>query len=164
MGPNQWLMRDRYEQVDCFSNEEYARRWSLTRTIMAQHGVDLLLVLDAAREGHDTWLTGRKNVELVIVPQEGDVVAVLQREYPEDTLSFDPTVVDYRRYVKQKAPWVNRPGLTFIHYPNGDQLVQILEGYKPEKLGIVNQRTLSHELKTALDTRLSDIEIGRAHV
>lgn len=158
MNREQWIMRDRYEQADCYSEQEYKRRWDVARRIMAEHDADVLLVLDAAREGHETWFTGRKNVETVIVPREGDILAVLCREFDERIIPFCPEKADYSRYVKQKAPYVEYPGLKYINYPGPADCAKLIARYAPKRLGIVNARLLGHELKAALDELLPGLE------
>ena len=37
-------MRDRYEQVEMYSKEEYARRAALVRSEMVKKGADVLLI------------------------------------------------------------------------------------------------------------------------
>ena len=153
------IMRDRYEQVECYSPAEYRRRWALCRRIMAENGVDLLLIVDAARESHDTWITGRKFTDTIIIPKYGDILGILQREYDEDCFPVCTDVTDYRRYTMQRPPFESLDGLRFLNYPGPEGIAKLISAHAPTKIGLVNKRLLSYELKAALGEQLPGIEI-----
>ena len=66
----------RYEQVQCFTRTEIDRRIAAVREVMAEEGVDLLLILEGDWEGYSQWLIGSKTADLILVPMEGALTAV----------------------------------------------------------------------------------------
>ncbi len=153
------IMRDRYEQVEYYSSAEYRRRWEVCRSVMEENDVDLLLIVDAARECHDTWVTGRRLLDTIIIPKCGDILGILGREYDEECFPVRTDVTDYRRYTKQKEPFRALDGLRFINYPGPEGIAKRIAGYAPAKIGLVNSRLLGYELKCALSSLLPDAEI-----
>ena len=69
----------RYEQVELFSPAEYRRRIAGVREIMKQKNVDTALFLEPAEETYDHWLTGRRFLDYLIVPAQGECFGILYR-------------------------------------------------------------------------------------
>ena len=156
------LMRERFGQVELYSNEEYLRRWALARSVLDEQDVDILLIVDCTREGHDTWFTGRKYVDTVIVPRDDVIYAILHREYDEKVFPGRLDSVDYRRYVKQRAPEIKREGLRYVNDPGANGIAELISRYAPKRIGLVNCRLLTHDLKTALNTKMPTIQSQKA--
>ncbi len=144
------FMRGRYAQVELYPQAEFTRRWDIARSVMNEANVDVMLVVDAARESYDTWFSGRKMIDTVIIPKENDIIAVLHREYDESCFAADLEGVDYRRYTKQKAPDFEREGLRFINHPGQKGLAELLKKLGAKKIGLVNKRLLTKALKDAV--------------
>ncbi len=153
------LMRERFGQVEFYSDAEYLRRWALARSVLDEQDVDLLLIVDSAREGHDTWFTGRKYVDTIIVPRDDVIYAVLHREYDEKVFPSRLDSVDYQRYVKQREPEIQREGLRYLNDLGACGVAELISRYSPKRIGIVNCRLLTHELKKTLNTKLPGVEL-----
>ncbi len=58
------------------SNQELERRWTATREVMRQHGLDWLVCTNGHAFGYARWFTGRSSFvgSLVAVPLSGDIL------------------------------------------------------------------------------------------
>jgi Xaa-Pro aminopeptidase len=151
-------MRDRYEQVDMYSKEEYARRAALVRSEMAKKGADVLLILDCTKESYDHWLTGKEFLEYVIVPADGDMIGVLLDEIDESGYEDITDAVDFKRYVHQKAFTPSADGVRFIHPVSEDGIAKLIAAFGGKKLGIINPGFMTWALQEALKRQLPELE------
>lgn len=82
----------RYEQVQCFSKEELARRRTAARQVMKEQGVGVLILLDGYWEGYSQWLAGTRNAHYVVLPMAGPALAVFDGK--TEWFSFAEEAVD----------------------------------------------------------------------
>lgn len=152
-------MRDRYEQVEMYSTEEYRRRATVVREEMKKKGVDVLVILDCTKESHDHWLTGKEFLNCVIVPSEGDIVGVLLDEIDESGFTDDGKDVDFERYVHQRYFVTNAEGVRFINRISEAGLAALIkEMTADQKVGIINKPYLTCALDSALRKVMPDLE------
>ncbi|MBR6239744.1 MAG: M24 family metallopeptidase [Clostridia bacterium] len=151
-------MRLRSMQVDLYTDSEYQRRWEIARSVIRDKNADLMLILDCAREGYDTWFSGRKMVDTIIVPLEGDITAFLHREFDESCFD-DISGVDYSRYTKQKKPDRELKGLAFKNLTGPDAVVDAILSAGAKRICLINSRLLTHSLKTGLEKEIPGLEI-----
>lgn len=74
-------MINRSEQVQLYSEAEFARRRDGIRRIMSENHVDKLIFLDPCEEAYDEWLTGTRFLEYVVVSGDGSVLCVSRKGY-----------------------------------------------------------------------------------
>lgn len=129
-------MVDRYEQVELFSAAEYARRLRGVRQVMQDQQVEVCLFLECGEETYDHWLTGRRYLDLMIVPAEGEAVGVSMSELNEQ-LCNQPNHTDFGRYIMQKAPAVCCDGFRIIGHPSDRYLASIIAATGPRRIGLV---------------------------
>ena len=151
-------MRDRYEQVEMYSKEEYARRAQVVRTEMKKSGADALLILNDTAEAYDHWLTGREFLDYVIVPAEGEIIGVLFDEIDESGIEENLDRVDFGRYVHQKAFTTEAENIRFINPVSEHTLARLIAGFGTKKLGLINPDFLPWMLDEALRQEISDLE------
>lgn len=150
MNLNEKNMRGRYSQVDYYPQEEFERRWAAARKVLEESPAEIMLIVDAAREGYDTWFANRKYADMVIVPKEGEIIVVLHREYDESHFEAEEITEDYGRYTKQRKPDIEHKGLRFINYPGPKGIAKLLHDFGEKKIGLVNRRLLTKALKEAV--------------
>ena len=96
-------MVGRYEQVELFTPAEYDRRLQGIRRVMREQQVEVALFLECGEETYDHWLTGRRYLDLMIVPEANEAIGVCLGELNE-ALCDNPDETDFGRYILQKKP------------------------------------------------------------
>ena len=154
-------MIDRYEQVDFFSENEYRRRQALVRDVMKKNDVDLALILFASQDAFDQWLTGRRLLEELIVPAEGEITGVLLGDY-------DPSIfIDYlsesenpdsQRAVFRPAEKPSAPDTVLVDAMTGPQLASYIARYAPKRVGLINPDAMTIPLRDSLQAALPSCE------
>lgn len=115
MNFNDTCMLDRYEQMLVYPKEELERRWALAGQVMEEQGADLLLVLEGSFEGYNHWFAGSREFECIIVPKEGDVIAVLTGEINREETYRKERPVQYEKLFYQKPLAPLHPKLRYVH-------------------------------------------------
>lgn len=151
-------MVNRYEQVELFSLEEYRRRIRGVRDIMKQRGVQTALFLECAEETYDHWLAGRRFLDYIIVPEQGECLAVLYSELDEAGCAQTASV-DFSRYMLQRAPAVPAcEELCFLNRLSDEQIADIVASTKPGCIGVVLPDHMNAALYDALTSKLPGVE------
>lgn len=135
MNYNGKYMVGRYEQVELFSKQEYARRLNGVRQVMKEQEVDAALFLECGEETYDHWLTGRRYLDLIIVTGE-DAVGVCMGELNEQ-LCDEPDKTDFGRYILQKKPDSLCDGVRIIGHASDRYLADIITSGHPKRIGLV---------------------------
>lgn len=151
-------MRDRYEQVEMYSPQEYTRRAQLVRGEMEKKGAEALLILNCTGEAYDHWLTGKEFLDYVIVPARGDIIGVLLDEIDESGFEENIENLDFGRYVHQRAFGTQAPNVRFIHPVSDKKLAELIAGYGIKKLGVINPGFMFWRLDEALRSRIEGLE------
>ena len=148
----------RYEQVALFSKEEYQRRISGVRAIMKQRNVDAALFLECAEETYDHWLCGRRFLDSIIIPAEGQCFGVLYSEMDESSCS-ETSGADYGRYILQRERYEDPcREMTFINRLPDEKIADIIASFHPSRIGLVLPDHMNAGLFDALTTALPKIE------
>lgn len=129
-------MVGRYEQVELFSKAEYARRLAGIRRVMQEQQVEATLFLECGEETYDHWLTGRRYLDLMIVPENGEAVGICLGELNE-ALCDEPDQTDFGRYILQKKPDPVCDGIRIIGHASDRYLAGIIAAAKPKRIGLV---------------------------
>lgn len=151
-------MRDRYEQVEMYSKEEYARRARLVRTEMKKGGVEALLILNDTGESYDHWMTGKEFLDYVIVPIEGEIIGVLFDEIDESGIKENIERADFERYIHQKAFTTVAENVRFINPVSENTLAKLIAGFGTKRLGLINPDFLPWLLDEALKKEIPELE------
>ncbi len=153
-------MVNRYEQVQLFSEAEFARRMDCVRSVMEKKQVQKLVFLECAVEAYDEWLMGRRFLEYMIVPAEGEAIGVLWDEFDERTCppAADGTV-DFGRYLLQQPEEPVNEGIRFVNFRSDTEVANYIAEGKPERIGLVLPAYLSAELADALERLLPRTEL-----
>ena len=151
-------MRDRYEQVEMYSPQEYMRRAEVVRQEMKKKGVEVLLILNCTGEAYDHWLTGKEFLDYVIVPAKGEIIGVLLDEIDESVFEDDTEQIDFGRYIHQRAFTTQAPGVRFIHPVSESRLAELIAGYCREKVGLINPDFMFWKLDEALKNKIDELE------
>lgn len=158
MDYSRFNMVNRYEQVELFSEAEYARRLAGIRDIMKQTNVDVLLFLECAEETYDHWMTGRTPLDMLIVSANDECIAVLYREFNEDGLPIEKSA-DHSRYSLQRetaTPPCN--GWRFINRISDEKIADIISAWHPSRIGLVLPDHMNASLYDALASALPGSE------
>ncbi len=150
-------MLHRFEQVILYSEMEYRRRISEIRRVMAAHGVQVTIFLECAEEAYDEWLTGRRLLEYVIVPERGEVLGVLWDELGEE--ETDISSVDFSRYVMQKPQEPVCGEVRFLNRVTDERIADILAASNPERIGLVLPQQMTARLSDAIAAKLPKAEL-----
>lgn len=151
-------MVNRYEQVELFSEAEYRRRIQGVRDIMKQKNVQTALFLECAEETYDHWLTGRRFLDYIIVPEQGECTAVLYSELDESGCA-PAEGVDFGRYSLQREPAVPRCGeMRFVNRLPDARIADIVASGKPSRIGLVLPDHMNAGLFDALIAKLPRVE------
>ena len=150
-------MVNRYEQVELFSKAEYRRRLRGIRRVMKEQQVEVSLFLECGEETYDHWLTGQRYLDLIIVPERNEAVAVCMSELNE-ALCDEPTATDFGRYIMQKAPAPVCDGVRFIGHMADDYLADIIAAAKPGQIGLVLPVNMNAPLYDAIMKRLPGVK------
>ena len=129
-------MVGRYEQVELFSKAEYRRRLDGIRRVMKEQEVECALFLEPGEETYDHWLTGRRYLDLIIVPETGEATGVCLGELNE-ALCDDPDETDFGRYILQKKPDTICEGVKIIGHASDRYLAGIIASGNPRRIGLV---------------------------
>lgn len=151
-----YRMVSRYEQVELFSPQEYQRRLDVLRDVMRENGVNVLFFPECAEEAYDQWLTGRRMLDCMIVPERGDVTGVLYSEF--DERDVPDRMLDFSRYRMQKPMEPVCGHVDFVPPMTGRELAHMIGRDKPERIGLVLPRHLTAELDAALREYLPQAE------
>lgn len=155
-----YKMVNRYEQVELFSESEYQRRIRGVREIMKQRNVDVALFLECAEETYDHWLTGRRFLDYVIVPSQGECTAVLYREFDESGCAPAETV-DFSRYSLQREPAARPCGeMRFINRLPDEKIADIVAAGKPSRIGLILPDHMNAALFDGLTAKLPKAEFA----
>ena len=152
-------MLSRFEQVILYSDAEYRRRAEAVRAVMKAAGVQVLIFLECAEEAYDEWLTGRRLLDYVIVPEEGEILGVLWNEFREDGCVEYIDSVDFGRYVMQKPMETAPPGVRFLNRVSDDRIADVLVSSKPERIGLVLPQQMNAGLAAAIAEKLPRAEL-----
>ena len=149
-------MFERYEGVNYFSEKEYARRYALTRKVMKDQGVDLLLVLNASDWGYDLWFSGWTPAEIIVVPPEDDILCAHVHEF--DTGLIGTGHREDLTNVTEAPLHPCAAGLRYCEFLAEDDLTKFIVKYAPKVIGLTDERELTHNLKSRLEEALPGIE------
>ncbi len=130
MNFNDTCMLDRYEQMLVYPKEELERRWALAGQVMKEQGADLLLVLEGSFEGYNHWFAGSREFECIIVPKEGDVIAVLTGEINREETYRKERPVQYEKLFYQKPLAPLHPKLRYVHDFDARDVKALLKSQK----------------------------------
>lgn len=150
-------MVGRYEQVELFSKAEYARRLQGIRQVMRQQEVEVSLFLECGEETYDHWLTGRRYLDLMIVPAQGEAFGICMSELDEQ-LCDEPDRTDFGRYIMQKTPDPVCDGITIIGHPSDRYLASLVAAAKPRRIGLVLPANLNASLYNELINAIPGVE------
>lgn len=150
-------MAGRYEQVELFSKAEYARRLSGIRNVMKEQEVDTALFLECGEETYDHWLTGRRYLDLIIVPARGEAVGVCLGELNE-ALCDDPDATDFGRYILQKKPDPVCDGVRIIGHVTDRYLAGIIASGNSGRIGLVLPVNMNALLYNEIMSLLPNVE------
>lgn len=152
------IMRDRYEQIELYSKEEYRRRAVVVRDEMKKKKVDVLIILDCAHESHDHWLTGKELLDYVIVPIKGEIVGVLADEIDENKYEETASNLDFDRYVHQRSFITYADGIRFVNRANDSILAELIKAMGGKNIGLIKPRYLTCSLDQALKQVIPDVQ------
>ncbi len=152
-------MVNRYEQVQLFSSAEFARRIACVRSVMEQKQVQVAVFLECATEAYDEWLMGRRFLEYMIVPAEGEVIGVLWDEFDEKDCRASASETDFGRYVFQQPEQPVCDGLRFLNRLSDEEIARQIAAFKPERIGLVLPSYLTAEMSDALAWMLPRAEL-----
>lgn len=150
-------MVGRYEQVELFSPAEYRRRMDGIRRVMREQQVEAVLFLECGEEAYDHWLMGRRYLDLMIVPENGEAVGVCMGELNE-ALCDQPDETDFGRYILQKAPDKVCDGVKIIGHMSDDRLADRIAAGSPRRIGLVLPVNLNASLYDAIMKKLPGVE------
>ena len=144
----------RYEQVELFSPAEYRRRIAGVREIMKQKNVDAALFLEPAEETYDHWLTGRRFLDYVIVPAQGECFGILYSEMDESGCAAAEGV-DYGRYILQREPY-EKPceEMTFLNRLPDGKIADLIASGNPSRIGLILPDHMNAGLFDAITAKL----------
>lgn len=149
-------MLSRFEQVILYSKAEYHRRAELIRRVMKDAGVQVTIFLECAEEAYDEWLTGRRMLEYVIVPEQGEILGVLWNEVREEIGAIDHAY--FSRLIMQK-PSQAPEGVRYINRVSDDRIADILLAAKPERIGVVLPQQMNAGLAAAIQKKMPKAEL-----
>lgn len=151
-------MVNRYEQVELFSSAEYERRIQGVRDIMVHRSVDLALFLECAEETYDHWLSGRRYLDYIIVPQKGMSFSVLYSELDESRCPMTAGV-DFGRYILQRQK-AQQPcdGMSFMNRLPDQKLAEFIATFSPGRIGLILPDHMNAGLYDALTAKLPCVE------
>lgn len=150
-------MVGRYEQVELFSKAEYARRLAGIRRVMREQQVEVALFLECGEETYDHWLMGRRYLDLMIVPEQGEALGVCLGELNE-ALCDDPEETDFGRYILQKRPDPVCDGVTIIGHLPDRALADRIAASRPQRIGLVLPVNLNASLYDEIIRVLPGVE------
>ncbi len=144
----------RYEQVELFSPAEYRRRIAGVREIMKQKNVDVALFLEPAEETYDHYLTGRRFLDYVIVPAQGECFGILYSEMDESGCAAAERV-DYGRYILQREPY-EKPceEMTFLNRLPDGKIADLIASGNPSRIGLILPDHMNAGLFDAITAKL----------
>lgn len=152
-------MVNRYEQVELFSPSEYRRRINGVRDIMKQKNVQTAIFLECAEETYDHWLTGRRFLDYVIIPQDGECYGVLYSELDEAACPVIKGGADFGRYLFQREPALSPcEGMTFLNRLPDAMLADLIASDKPSRIGLILPDHMNAALFDALTAKLPKVE------
>lgn len=152
-------MIQRYEQVEIFTEAEYARRQALIRKIMEEEDVDLLLVLGAPQDAFDQWLTGQRLLGEIIVPKNAEITGVfLSETNPALSLLPQSETPDFRRYLYRQPGPIQAHGVRFRDPMDAQSFAAFIGRYAPRTIGLVHPEALRFSLREALKEQLPSAE------
>lgn len=138
-------MVNRYEQVELFSRQEYARRLDGIRKIMKENGADVMIFPECAEETYDHWLMGRSYLELMIVPRAGEALGICMGEIDE-SLCKNADEADFGRYIFNKTPDYKCDGVKIVGRPSDKWLADYICSFSPSRIGVVRPENLTASL------------------
>lgn len=151
-------MVNRYEQVELFSSGEYRRRIQGVRDIMVKRGVRTALFLECAEETYDHWLTGRRFLDYIIVPEQGECLAILYSELDESGCAETETV-DFGRYMLQRAPATPPCSeVRFLNRVSDARIADMVAASRPDRIGLILPDHMNAALFDALTRKLPGVE------
>lgn len=150
-------MVNRFEQVELFSKAEYQRRLDGIRGVMKNEGVEVALFLECGEETYDHWLMGRRFLDLMIVPDQGEAIGVSLGELNE-ALCDDPAATDFGRYVLQKTPDPVCDGVHIVGHLPERTLADMIAAAKPQRIGLVLPVNLTASLYDAIMEKVPGVE------
>ena len=151
-------MVNRYEQVELFSPAEYQRRLDGVREIMKRQNIDAALFLECAEESYDHWLTGRRFLDYVIIPAQGECTAVLYQEFDESGCAPAETA-DFSRYSLQRAPAAAPcEGMRFMNRLPDEKIADVVAAGNPGRIGLILPDHMNAGLFDALMKKLPRVE------
>ncbi len=151
-------MVNRYEQVELFSPAEYRRRLQGVRDIMQQQDVQMALFLECAEETYDHWLTGRRFLDYILVPQQGEALAILYSELNEASCAASQGT-DYGRYLLQRAPAVPPcDEIRFLNRLPDAEFAALISAYAPARIGLILPDHMNAALYDAITAKLPNVE------
>lgn len=124
----------RYEQVQYFSEKEFQRRREVTRQVMREQDVGVLIFIDGYWEGYSQWLVGTRNAHYVILPMAGPALAVFDGK--AEWFAFAEDAVDIPK----------DPGICAVHSVKAICLQDLLKEAKSNRLGFIHLEAMSLEL------------------
>jgi len=148
----------RYEQVELFTPAEYQRRIDGVRKIMKQKNVDVALFLEPAEETYDHWLTGRRFLDYVIVPAQGECFGVLYSELDESGCAAADGV-DYGRYILQREPY-EKPceEMMFLSRLPDEKIADLIAAGRPARIGLILPDHINAGLFDSITAKLPGAE------
>ncbi len=147
----------RYEQVQCFTRTEIDRRIAAVREVMAEEGVDLLLILEGDWEGYSQWLIGSKTTDLILVPMEGALTAVYGMHLIGKDEAYDRTVRQEREILPQPVPAIH-PDIRNVRGFDGYEMARLLKKYGSFVIGFIHLETMRADLRDYLKEIVPDAE------
>lgn len=150
-------MTARYEQVQCFTQEELERRFAAVREVMAAEQVDLLLILEGDWEGYSQWLIGSKTADLIIVPMEGPLTAVYGMHLIGKGEVYDRAICQDREIMALPVPALH-PQIRNVRGFDGYEIARELKKYNGATIGFIHLETMRSDLRDYLKEVLPDAE------
>lgn len=142
-------MIDRFEQVQCFTQQELERRFAATRQVMQEEEVELLLVLEGDWEGYSQWLIGSKTANMIIVPMEGNITAVYGDHLIGQNEIYDRQISQKHEIMPVSIPRLH-PQIENVRGFNGYVLKELLKKYNGKKIGFIHLETMRADLRDYL--------------
>ncbi len=141
----------RYDQVHCYSPDEYRRRLTMTLSLMHEKNVDLLWIVDPGHEGYTAYYTGQYEGDHLWILSDGSVYVIFGNEVkPFETadaylskqviVKKPQTLVDYVTYVSGIDP-----AFLLGHCPNGN-------------IGMIHEGSLNARVCHILEDKLPRLE------
>lgn len=151
-------MVNRYEQVELFSVNEYRRRLQGVREVMKRRGTQVALFLECAEETYDHWLTGRRFLDYIVVPEQGECMAVLYSEFDESGCAESKTA-DFSRYMLQRAPAVSPcEEMQFFNRLSDERIADFVAASHPQRIGLILPDHMNAALFDVLTRKLPGVE------